>query len=727
MRAGPAKPLLDASVVAKAQAALGGSAQSSGLDASGYLVSRDGTLHLAVVRPQDDSDDPDVVVSFVDYVDAVVREQVSKLGRVCTRQPARCAGGPLRARLTGMPALTAAEKKGLSRDLAMTTTLAIVGILALFVFGFRSVTQGLLGLAPLVVALVATLAFVRFTIGGLNMLTTAFIPTVLGLGIDFAVHLLSRFNEARRAGLSAEGAVRTSICGAGPAMVTGALTTAGAFLALTACDFKGFVHLGLITCVGLLFALLATLVVTASMLAWPRLSCLQRPPPAPYLGNAQWVARLVARHRGLVLCAGMLITALMIWRASKIPWSYNYLDLLPKDAPAVEAMRELAQRTEFSGEVAALTVRDAQVERGVVQALRRKPTVGRIEALSLLVPSQQPAKQDQLRRLLPLLQRARELPPLAKAVALDSLRESLQQLRDTLQDLRFTAKQAGRAEAEWFASPLAALDRLERAITQAKPEVARANLAGAQNEILGGLRGAVALLTQSVSAPLLDEHRLLTLLPESLRERLTRDGYHAVYVYPSRSLWSDGFLERFVAEVRDVDPDVTGFPVTYWETNLAIEGGFRRASLYAVLALCFLLLVDFRSLRYTVFALLPLGIGMAWMWGSMSLLGIRYNFANIIAFPLIIGIGVASSVHVLHRYKQEGERDIVPVIEHTGLAILLSAATTMVGFGSLSLASHRGAASLGQVLLIGVGACLATSTLLLPALLHVLGGKKKGA
>jgi predicted RND superfamily exporter protein len=702
-------------------AGAGTSASSgSGVDAQGYLVSRDGGIHLAIVRPIDDSDNPDIVVPFVDYVESVAKRLVQRIGAPCAAGEHTCSDGPLRVRLTGLPALTAAEKKGLSRDLALTTALAIGGILALFIFGFRSIPQGLLGLAPLVVALLATLAFVRLAFGSLNMLTTAFIPTVLGLGIDFSVHLLSRFNEGRRSGKSATEAVRASVLGCGPAMVTGALTTAGAFLALAACDFKGFAQLGLITCVGLLFALVATLVITSSMLALPRLSRLQAAPPPPYLGSAPRVARLVARHRWIVIGAGLCVTGLMVWRASRIPWSYNYLDLLPRGVPAVEAMTELARRTEFSGEVAAMTAPSSEQARRVVAALRQKETVGRVEALPALVPESQAEKRAQLRRLGPLFSRVGELPQLEREVDLKTTSRGVQALLDVLQDLRFEARRAGRSEVELLDQPIDSLQRLQKAMTQTQRARVRHRLSSAQAELLGLLQEGYRALHSSVSAPPLTEKRLLEILPTSLHQRLYREGNYAIYVYPRGSLWSGDFLQRFVSELRQVDSEVTGFPVTYWETNLAIEDGFRRASIYACIALLLLLLADFRSLRYTGFALLPLALGVAWMWGSMSVLGMSYNFANIIAFPLIIGIGVASGVHILHRYKQEGERDIIPVIEHTGLAILLSAATTMVGFGSLSLASHRGAASLGQVLLIGVGACLATSTLLLPALLHVL-------
>ena len=166
-----------------------------------------------------------------------------------------------------------------------------------------------------------------------------------------------------------------------------------------------------------------------------------------------------------------------------------------------------------------------------------------------------------------------------------------------------------------------------------------------------------------------------------------------------------------------MDPEVTGYPVTHWETLASVQQGFREASVLAVLAVFLLLLVDFRRLGPTLLALLPLGAGLLWAWGGMALFSMTYNPGNIIGFPLLVGIGVAASVHILHRHEQEGPGRIAEVIRYTGLAVFLSTATTMIGFGSLSLASNQAIASLGVVLLLGVGACLVTATVLLPALL----------
>ena len=172
-------------------------------------------------------------------------------------------------------------------------------------------------------------------------------------------------------------------------------------------------------------------------------------------------------------------------------------------------------------------------------------------------------------------------------------------------------------------------------------------------------------------------------------------------------------------ETRTVDPLVTGYPVNYYEFALVMQQDFRRAFLYAILAIVFLLALDLRRPRDVILALLPLGMGSVWMVGAMNLIGIEYNLANIMALPLIIGIGVAYGVYAIHRAREGEKPRPREVVKTTGKAILFSALTTMVSFGALSVASHRGAAGLGATLLLGIGFCLATALGVLPALLRV--------
>ena len=697
---------------------------SRGIDMAGYLSSPDGKLKIAFIRPVNDSDEPHVVVPFVEYAKRHGEAAARALGARCQTSKGTCPDGPLKLTLTGLPAIVADETMILTRDVTLTTVAAIAGILCLFYFGFRSLRQTALGLLPLLTGLLMTLAFVRLAFGSLNLVTSAFIVTLLGLGIDFAVHLLSRFNEARQQGKEAKEAAEAALLGAGPGILTGALTTSGAFVALAASRFHAFSQLGIITGVGLIFVLLVTLSMMPAMLVHPSLSFLVGGVATPRKREGKPridLPGLVVRQRKLFVVAGLLIAAGMLVVAQRIPWSYDYMKLMPSGLASVEAMATLSKKSDFSAEVAAVVARDLTEARRFSRQLAAKETIARVESVASFLPSDQRPKLAALGRLKPLLtpRPARTRP----RVDLAALSGALQELSDTLQDLHFDAKRAGADQAKLLADPVAAVALLRKAIKEAPPARARERLTALQDKLLAGIDTALAVLRENITGGPLTPATLLARLPGSLRDRLYHDGRFAVYAYPAKPIWSKDYMGRFVADLRSVSPQSTGFPVTHWENSISIERGFRDASIIACIALVLLLLLDFRSVRYTLLAVAPLAMGITWMWGGMSLLGFSYNFVNVIAFPLIIGIGVASGVHILHRYRQEGERDVAPVVRFTGMAVFLSAATTMVGFGSLALAQHRGAASLGLVLLLGVGACLATSVLFLPALLKVLKSK----
>ena len=568
-----------------------------------------------------------------------------------------------------------------------------------------------------------TLAFVRLVFGTLNLVTSAFIVTLLGLGIDFAVHLLSRFNEARQQGQKTREAAQKALLGAGPGILTGALTTSGAFVALAASRFHAFSQLGIITGVGLVFVLLVTLTMMPAMLVHPKLSFLRAMVKAPRPRGALGfdLPGMVVRWRKLFVVSGLLIAAAMLVVAQRIPWSYDYMKLMPEGLDSVEAMATLSKKSDFSAEVAAVVARDLDQARTFSRQLAGKETIARVESVASFLPADQGPKLKVLGRLKPLLvnRPARTKGP----VDLAALSSALEELSDTLQDLHFDAKRGGADQAKLLAGPLAAVGQLREAIAKAPEDRTRQRLTALQNRLLAGIDMGLDMLQECASGVPVTAATLLARLPSSLRDRLFHKGRFAVYAYPAKPIWSKDYMGRFVADLRSVSPQSTGFPVTHWENSISIERGFRDASIIACIALVLLLLLDFRSIRYTLLAVAPLAMGITWMWGGMSLLGFSYNFVNVIAFPLIIGIGVASGVHILHRYRQEGEQDVAPVVRFTGMAIFLSAATTMVGFGSLTLAHHRGAASLGLVLLLGVGACLATSVVFLPALLKVLKSK----
>jgi predicted RND superfamily exporter protein len=174
-------------------------------------------------------------------------------------------------------------------------------------------------------------------------------------------------------------------------------------------------------------------------------------------------------------------------------------------------------------------------------------------------------------------------------------------------------------------------------------------------------------------------------------------------------------LSRFVREVRSVDPRATGNPLQAYEASLQMKGGYEKSALLALGVILIVLYLDFRSLRNAFIASLPLAVGVLQTFGILGLLDLPLNPANMIALPLMLGLGVDYGVHIVHDYLEQKGR--YKMSSSTAVAVLVDSLTTIVGFGALMIASHQGLQSLGRVLTIGVSCCLFTSLIMLPAIL----------
>jgi len=704
--------------------ALLGDARLPGMDLEGFFSSADGAMKLALIRPVNESDDPLVVNPFVDYVRGHTQQIAAEIGAQC-QATGSCGERPLQMTLTGIPALVAEESVVITWDVLLMSVVATLGILGVFLFGFYSFRQAVLGLTPMLISITISLGIVQIIYGTLNILTSGFVGMLLGLGVAFAIHLLSRYNEARSDGREHEDALREALLGAGPGIMTGGFTTIGAFLALFACDFKAFSELGVITSIGLTVSMLVTLTVLPAMLCHPALARLRTIPPsnrrlAQVFSMLKVVPVAVTGRPRLVLTLSAIATAGLLTGVQNITWSYDYLEMLPPDMPSVEGMKKITANPDFSTEMVAIEASSIEEAAQFAVALDALPSVARVESLASYIPADQDQKRKILRKLRPLLS---ELGPAPKSrpIDLQGIRDEALELSDVFEDAKFEARRGSEKEQKLLDAPHKELKELIAALRDTRDATALNHLKPLQEEILSLRARAMRVVTSSSNTDAISPESMLAQMPDGLRQRLHHKGRFAVYAYPAKPIWNKADVEALIRDVRTVHADATGFPVQHFEVNSAVERGFKEASVLVVIALLVLVFLDFRDPRYTVLAMLPLAMGLAWTWGLFSLAGMHYTAANIIAFPLILGIAIDSGVHILHRYKQEHGEKISDIVRHTGKAVLLSGFTTMAGFGALTTASHRGAQSIGFVLLMGTSTGLVAAIMVLPALLKVAG------
>lgn len=619
--------------------------------------------------------------------------------------------------LTGEPVLELDEMAQSQRDTTLASVVALGLVALIFVYGYQETGRPLKAVLCLVVGLIYTLGFATATVGHLNILTITFVPILIGLAIDFGVHLITRYEEELRHGRDQQEALKRALVFTGQGIFTGAFTTAGGFLAMGITRFKGIQEMGVICGGGMLICLIPMLTILPAWLLRGRQNVLDRAAAAAPDRRARlealWLRRPVWTVAvALALCLAALTQVRRVW------FDYNLLNMQSAGLPAVLFEKKLIGSTDKSvlfGAVVAPTLEQAAAWQPRLEAL---PTVASVESLSRFLTEDQTRKLEWVRQIKAEVQSLHFPPPDTAPVAVPEFSRTLWSLYGYL---GLALDEVKDQDAELRARLLSlrqAIGELRKAMLNGRPdrgETAATKLAAFQRALFDDLRDTFrALQAQDDRAPLRLED-----LPPALRDRFVGvSGKHLLQVYPRHDVWQRRHQKEFIDQLRTVDPNVTGTPVQLYEYTTLLKQSYEEAAWYSLAAIAVLVLLHFRSLTAVPLALLPVGLGTLWLVGLMGWRGVPFNPANIMTLPLVIGIGVTNGIHILNRFAEEGTPGMLS--KSTGKAVLVSGLTTIAGFGSLMLADHQGIASLGFVMSVGVSTCMVAGLTCLPALLSLI-------
>lgn len=603
--------------------------------------------------------------------------------------------------LTGMPIIEYDEMQSSQADMLWTGILSMAFVAILFVAGYGGLRHALLACAVLQLGMAWSFGFVTLCIGHLNILSSAFGVVVIGQGIDFSIHYVASYLKERRLGRRSADALIITARDIGPGVLTGAISTAAAFFAAGFTEFTGIAELGIIGGAGILLCVLATIVVLPPLIYLFDQSRETLPVPEQ-LPVSRWLRPLTA-HPALTVASTLAITLLLTGGVACVRYDHNLLNLQPANLESSAIERELFSRLDDSVWFAVSMCDTKEDLLARKAAFEKLPQVAKTEEIASLLPKNSHQKQLQIAEIHSHLL---ELP---------------QRPANSVIDVRRLKREVSRARQllERDASYETPLQQQYAAIHQlihfqsdeqlaAGMSVASATLA---THAIGPLR---ALREFSDPAP-----PALEDLPLQLTDRyLGENGKYLIKVYAKGNIWDLDRLGQFVREVESVDPRVTGHPVQTFYASQHMQMSYIWSGGYALVAVFLLLLLDFRNLRHTLLAMTPLCLGFLQMCGLIGWLNIPFNPANMIGLPLIMGIGVDEGAHLVHEMRRQRGR--FRLEDSTAIAVILTSVTTMAGFGTLILSRHQGLRSMGQLLTLGVGLCLACTVLFLPALLVVL-------
>jgi hopanoid biosynthesis associated RND transporter like protein HpnN len=686
-----------------------------------YMISHDKRTLLIIVKPTFSILDTDKMVASTDSIQNILDTTLPEFPDV-------------KAGLTGTVPLGRDELVYSTNDMEFTSIVALVLVLLLFVLTFRMWSAPLLAGLNLIIAIIIGAGISAIFLGSLNLMTSMFIVIIIGLGIDYSIHIISLYSERRAHGDNTVAATQQTLVRSGSGIVTGGLTTAAAFFTLMISESRGIKEMGLILGIGIVSAMLTTLVgLPAFLAARERITTMIRhEPPRPVniefkiLGK---YGKSVSRQPILFLGAGLGLTVFFVFQALHVKFDYNYLNMEPKGIASVVLQDTMIKAFNLSPDFVMVRTNSVEESWQIAQQAKDMPSVSLVNTISDYVPldSQQLGRQPYLRRIRHYLQTNTKVIPLSRNNFKDLI-DQLNRLDMNIYELSQMAFIGGQDLVDQECRSIIGnpddtnrIDFVLQLITKMQEDQARS--VQQLNQFQKYYEPILRKESYQMASP---ERITLALLPQSIKERFLNNSgnQYLVTISPKKQVWNFQFLRRFTEQMQRISPKITGSPPMFLRLIDYVGRDGLRATILTVIIVFLLLLVDFRSLRFALLAMIPLVVGGFWMVGLLKTAGLMLTFVNVMGIPMIVGIGIDDGVHLLHRYRIEGMHATPTVLKSTGKAILLTSLTTMVGFGSLLPAKYRGFGSLGMLLVLGVAACFATTLLLLPALVELLSPKK---
>jgi predicted RND superfamily exporter protein len=682
-----------------------------------YLLSYNKKALLLNAIPNFSLIDQGLIIIAADSVQAIINEMSKDFPDV-------------EAGLTGFIATERDENVYASRSLGYSTLIAVIVILILLMISFRMWVAPLFAVINLIVGLIWAVGITYIVVGHLNLMTVMMSIILLGLGIDFSIHLISGFAEWRSAGDSIGKAMKKTFLKSGKGIVTGAVTTAFAFMALIISHSQGMKEMGLVIGTGLLAVLLTTMLFLPVMLVFRERRIermrekkvekfVRRDISFRFLGRAsEWLSKRYV----FTIIFSIVISGLLIWSAFKIKFDHNYWNLEPKGLTSITLIDTVLEKFDLSIDYALVIADNVDESRELSKRYRDLGSAARTDDISLFLPSPE-QQQKRIPHILEIRDKAQSSPVRDRILQNEYtiLSQEIERLEMNIMEMQDMAFIGGQDKVDDKCKEIVGDPEKPDSqniiqdlliILNSKEKVATEALSKFQ-QIFSPYFKKSTIEMASTKPIQLDELPLNILDSYSNK---TRDQF-LLTVYPAANLWADAkVLNRFVDEMERVSDKATGVAPIMRALFQVIGRDGRNAALLTLVVVFLLLCLDFFNPRHALMAMVPLALGVFWMVGLMNLTGMMLTIMNVMVLPIIIGIGIDDGVHIMHRWRNEGNSRIRTVFASTGKAIFLTSLTTMLAFGSMVFSVFRGFASFGAAMFLGVGACFITTVIILPGI-----------
>jgi hopanoid biosynthesis associated RND transporter like protein HpnN len=597
-------------------------------------------------------------------------------------------------RLTGPVAIADDEFATVADGALRNLVLTLAAVLLLLWLGLRSKRIIFAVVVCLLVGLALTTAIGLALVGALNLITIAFAVLFVGIGVDFGIQVAVRYRRERHLNGNLQGALGSAASALAKPLALAAAATAVGFFAFLPSDYVAISELGLIAGAGMIIAFVTSLTLLPALLMLLR-------PPAEHRAigyrGLEPVDRFTARYRIplLVLVAAVVVAGLPLFKNLK--FDFNPMNLRSNKVESVTTFLDLAKDPVTTPNVINVLVGSLGEANNLAERLNKLPEVSETATLQSFVPNDQKQKLAVIADTAALLDPTLAAPEIKPTPSADETRQALRKAASAFQTIDHAENATGSTQIADALSSLA--------------EATPAQLAAAETALLGGLK----LHLQQIRASLHPASISLDTLPQELtRDWISQNGRARVEVRPAGDQNSNETMERFAAAVLKVAPQATGMPILIQESAKMIVHAFIYASALALLCITALLFVTLRSTRDVLVTLVPLLIAGIVTLELTVLLGLPLNFANIIALPLLLGVGVAFKIYYVLAWRA-GETNLLS--SALTRAVFFSALTTATAFVSLWLSGHPGTSSMGKLLSLSLLTTFVAAVLIQPILM----------
>ncbi len=596
--------------------------------------------------------------------------------------------GRVESYITGDPALRVEELEAVTTGIGMSMLLSLILVSLLLLLCYRSIGMAIITLAGLVVTITLTSAFAAAFVGELNLVSVAFTVLLVGLGLDFAIHLLLHVQERRAAGQDIPEALKGALHEVGPALAIAAPTTALAFLSFVPTKFDGIAQLGVIAGAGVIIAFFVSVTfLPAALAGFPDAR------PRKHSGRVRAFFNFLSQASGPIAIVTVLLGVAALVLMPQVRFNADQMALRNPNAPSVLGFNLLFDDTETAPYRLTRLVGSQDDALDTAARASALPSVASTRSLPDFVPDDQDAKIELIGFGAGTL-----------VFALDAVPNSIEG-PNTGDGIAALQSRLAEAYSDGSGARLASL--LSDVQAANSPELTQS----LQDNIFVFWPQLIDLLRSQMNADYID----IDSLPASLRDRYYAEGGQwRVDILPEEDLRDRRALDQFVDDVEALFPDLAGGAYQAEKAGEIISNAMLQATsiAFAIIAIFLWLLV--RRIKIVLLVLFPLLLAAILTAATGVLLDMPFNYANVIVLPLLIGIGVDSGIHLVMRHDQVAAGEGV-FGTSTPRAVLFSALTTVASFGSLMLSPHRGTASMGELLSVAIAYTLICTLLVLPA------------